>query len=106
MINITVTTHSKQYRGLSISGHADFAESGNDIICAAVSALSVNTVNSIEIFTEDKFEVNVAEGLLELNFTDDVSLESKLLMDSLILGIKNIINDNNEQYIHLEFKEV
>lgn len=106
MINITVIKSSKQYRGFCFHGHAGYVLDGEDIICAAVSALSLNTVNSIEVFTNDKFEVQMEDGLLEFNFTSDVSLESNLLMDSLILGINNIIKDNNGQYIQLEIKEV
>ena len=40
---ITITMHrDKEYRytGFTISGHADYAEEGSDIVCAAVSALS------------------------------------------------------------------
>jgi len=106
MIYISVIKRSKQYRSFCFHGHAGCGIDGQDIICAAVSALSLNTVNSIEAFTDDQFEVNVADGLLEFNFTSDVGLESNLLMDSLILGIQNIMIDNNEQYIQLEIKEV
>ena len=42
---------SKAYVGFSIKGHAGYAEHGQDIICAAVSVLAQNTVNSIEQFT-------------------------------------------------------
>ena len=106
MIDIVITKCSKQYRELSSHGHAGYGEEGTDIICAAVSALMINTVNSIETFTEDEFDVKVEDGLLELNFTQNISLETGLLMDSLVLGIQNIINDNDEQYIQLEIKEV
>ena len=34
--------------GFSISGHADFADYGNDIVCAAVSAMSSLVVNTLE----------------------------------------------------------
>ena len=54
MINITV----KKRNGISIwillsRGHAGYAEEGQDIVCAAVSALIINTVNSLETFTDD-----------------------------------------------------
>ena len=43
---------SKAYVGFSIKGHAGYAEHGQDIICAAVSVLAQNTVNSIEQFIQ------------------------------------------------------
>ena len=44
---------SKGADSITIKGHAGYAEEGYDIICAAVSALTVNTINSIEQFTEE-----------------------------------------------------
>ena len=37
-------------------GHAGYAEEGQDIVCAAVSALIITTVNSLEEFTEEQIE--------------------------------------------------
>ncbi len=39
-----------------MEGHAGYADEGEDIICAAVSALALNFFNSVETFTEDGFE--------------------------------------------------
>ena len=55
MITVTIYKKSNQYLGFDINGHAGYAEEGSDIICAAVSVLSLNTLNSIEAFTEDEF---------------------------------------------------
>ncbi|MCQ4871882.1 ribosomal-processing cysteine protease Prp [Blautia producta] len=41
--------------GFDTSRHAGYAKQGEDIICAAISALVINAVNSIEEFTEDAF---------------------------------------------------
>ena len=55
MIQITVYKNKKhEYVGFDTEGHADFSESGQDIVCAAVSALVINLVNSIERLTSDR----------------------------------------------------
>ena len=61
---------SKAYVGFSIKGHAGYAEHGQDIICAAVSVLAQNTVNSIEQFTDDTFsgEIDEKTGSLAVSF--------------------------------------
>ena len=41
--------------GFRLSGHAGYAEHGQDIVCAAVSALVINAMNSIETFSSDTF---------------------------------------------------
>lgn len=94
------------YHGFSIDGHAEYAEPGEDIICAAVSALSQNTVNAIEVFTEDSMEYEVEDGRLSCRFTGTISAESKLLMNTLALGLENIENSYGNEYINIQTKEV
>lgn len=93
-------------------GHAGFAEGGpegQELICSAVSALTINMANSVEHFTEDKFEAEVEEtaGLFRFRFTEDpVSPEAALLMNSLVLGLQDIEESYGEPYIKIRFKEV
>ncbi|MCI8549339.1 MAG: ribosomal-processing cysteine protease Prp [Lachnospiraceae bacterium] len=81
---------SGRYRGFRVSGHAGCGRAGTDIVCAAVSVLAQNTVNAIESFTEDDISYSVEEGYLDCLFTGGVSKESKLLMDTLVLGFEGI----------------
>jgi len=94
--------------GFSLQGHAGYGEAGQDIVCAAVSALVLNMANSVETFTEDGFtgEAAVEGGGFSFRFTGEISPESKLLMDSLILGLQNIRDEYGEQYINIRLKEV
>ncbi len=90
-----------------MQGHAGYAQIGSDIVCAAVSVLAQNTVNSIEQFTEDTFTVDVNEDLGELYFKIDAgySNETELLLNSLILGLQGIEEEYME-YIDVIFEEV
>ena len=40
MIQVNVEKKQGNYRKFSIDGHAEYAEAGQDIVCAAVSAAS------------------------------------------------------------------
>ena len=113
MIKATVLKDSTDsgnvtYRGIVMEGHAGYAQEGEDIICAAVSALSLNFFNSVETFTEDEFEGRAGQEdvQFEFRFTSDISPESQLLMNSLILGLQNIEKDYGRTYIIIRFKEV
>ena len=79
---------------------------GDAIVCSAVSALALNTVNSIEFFTEDVFtcEYENDGGYL---FFESASAKAgqqkkdvKLLLDSFRLGIDSIA-DNYEGQIEI-----
>jgi hypothetical protein len=109
MIKITIYKNSKDnYIGLKSLGHAGYADSGYDIICSAVSVLVINTINSIETFTEDELKIKTDEekGLIEFKFVKNISEKSTLLMNSLELGLQGIENDYNDGYIKIIFKEV
>ncbi|MFR1298730.1 MAG: ribosomal-processing cysteine protease Prp [Blautia massiliensis (ex Durand et al. 2017)] len=53
MITIKVRKKNGSYEEFISKGHAGYAEAGQDIVCAAVSALIITTVNSLEKFTDD-----------------------------------------------------
>lgn len=100
MIRVKFYYDGNTIRGFRISGHADFAESGNDIICSAVSVLAINAVNSIEQFTDDRFAFDINGGLLELHM-ESVSDTSRLLLDSLSLGIHGVADMYGNEYVDI-----
>ena len=109
MISVDVLTDSEGNSvGIEVNGHAGYDECGRDIICAAVSSLTLNMANSVETFTEDGFEGSVDEktGSFHFRFTGEISPESKLLMDSLVLGLQNIEDSYGDEYIKIRFEEV
>ena len=58
MIAVNITT-----TGLTVDGHAGYAKTGNDIICAAVSALAQGLVHSLHSLTDDEISCHIADGL-------------------------------------------
>ena len=91
---------SKAYVGFSIKGHAGY--------CAAVSVLAQNTVNSIEQFTDDTFsgEIDEKTGSLTVSFPHGVGKDSRLLLDSMVLGLTSIAEEYGKKYIKIRFREV
>ncbi|MCI8836524.1 MAG: ribosomal-processing cysteine protease Prp [Hungatella sp.] len=112
MIDVTVLTDSGQrYIGIRMMGHAGLAEcpvEGQELVCAAVSALALNMSNSVEHFTEDEFAAEEDEetGGFSFRFTSSISSESELLMKSLVFGLLDIEEEYGEPYIKIRFKEV
>ena len=90
--------------GFDFTGHAMYASSGNDIICAAVSALVFTTINSIEQFTDNGFEVeqNEEKGHIYFRLKDGYSYDAELLLKSLRLGVEEIQKTYGKKYIRIE----
>ena len=95
--------HNNDPVGFICTGHAGFAAFGKDIVCAAVSALVINCVNSISHLTSSVFDLESDEkkGHIRCVLGDDPSSDAKLLMKSLELGINAIINDEGSKYVKL-----
>ena len=106
MITITVKKRNGNYLEFVSKGHAGYAEEGQDIVCAAVSALIITTVNSLEKFTDDKFDVQEKDGFVSIHFRNDLSERGMLIMDSLLLGLTEIAGSYNNRYLTVKVKEV
>ena len=103
MIQVQFKKEQGQYKSFQIEGHAEYAEEGEDIICAAVSALVINTINSIEQFTEDTFTCDCQDGMIKSwEFTAEVSKETELLMDSLMLGLSSVQKSYGDRYLEID----
>lgn len=74
---------------LSVTGHADYAEKGKDIVCAAVTALSQTLIKSIEDLTDDKIKYEIEQGSMIVKY-ENLSEQGKLLIDSFFIGICQI----------------
>lgn len=94
--------------GFRIEGHSGYAQSGRDVVCAAVSVLTLTAVNSVEAFTSDSFEAEVDEdkGNLYFRFNAFPSQTSQTLLNSMALGLEMIGDEYGQEYIRIRFKEV
>lgn len=86
--------------GITVAGHAGYADTGNDIVCAAVSVLAQNLIQSIEAFTQDRISYQVREGHIGIRYKN-LSEQGKLLVDSFFIGICAVANTYGENYVHI-----
>ena len=106
MITVTVSKKNNSYVSFTSKGHAGYAEEGYDTICAAVSALVINTVNSLEQLTGDQIQAEEKDGLVSFIFTAPISEGGTLLMDSLLLGLTEIEHSYSKRYLKVKVREV
>ena len=101
MIKVKVYRNSDfRICGFKISGHAGYAESGSDIVCAAVSMLVINTINAIEKFTDEKINNSADEEsgghikcTLPLIKEGKHNHDVELLLEAMLYGLNNIENE-------------
>ena len=103
-----IKTRNGEYKGFNCIGHSGYASSGEDIVCAAISVLVINTINSLDQLAGEKFKLvtNEEEGLIDCRFDKQISDKSRLLLDSMVLGLQEIKKQYGKTFIDLTFKEV
>lgn len=85
--------------GITVSGHAGYAEAGKDIVCAGVTALTQSLIRSMQDLAKDKIEFEISPGRADIHY-GNLSEEGKLLVDSFFLGICLIVDEFPE---HIKF---
>ena len=109
MTKVTIYKNEKnECVGFRVSGHAGYAEEGEDIVCAAISILVINTMNAIETFTDAIFsqQADETQGVIEFHITKQTK-ETTLLLDTMVLGLQTLESSKEYQdYIDLIFEEV
>lgn len=78
--------------GITVDGHAGYAERGNDIVCAGVTALTQTLIGSLEELTSDDIKYDISPGRANINY-GNLSEESKILVDSFFIGICMIADE-------------
>ena len=78
--------------GITVSGHAGYAETGKDIVCAGVTALTQTLIRSMEDLTRDVIEYEISPGRADIHY-GNLSEEGKILMDSFFIGVCLIANE-------------
>ena len=86
--------------GVTVSGHANYAGVGKDIICAGVTSLTQTLIKSMNDLTEDKIEYEMSPGRADIKYRD-LSEAGKLLADSFFIGICLIASEFPD-YVRIE----
>lgn len=108
MIKAIIYHKKNEICGYRISGHAGFAQAGEDIVCSAVSILTINTVNAIEQLTSTPFSCEADEkkgGYLKVIFQKEIDHDATLLLKAMVLGLEDLAKEY-KKYIRLNYKEV
>lgn len=108
MITVDVIYAENKKRGFVVSGHAEYAEPGMDIVCAGVSTLVFTTINSLDEFLSFKMNVSVDEdeGVISCIFEEELDEKSSLLINSMLYGLRDIQLNYGEQFLRVNDQEV
>ena len=110
MTTVTIRRdHNQAYRGFTCIGHADYARKNQpDILCSAISALVIGTVNSLEELAGEKLTLatDEATGFIRCDFQSALQQKSSFLVDAMVFNLENLSREYGKKYLQVKFEEV
>ena len=101
MTLITPLKQNNTLIGFKVSGHANYAPYGSDIVCAAVSGITFNTINSIVELTSQYIKTKIDDGLVIYSVNKPNS-KTRLLLESALIGYRGIAEQYPDYVVILE----
>lgn len=95
--------HDGMIKGFQVKGHADMAEHGQDIACAAVSVLTQTAVLGLCRYLELQPEVKRKRGYLEcmISQPDQKTEKVQAIFETMAIGLKEIAGQFPD-YVRME----
>lgn len=105
MIKFTFFKRDGVYYGFEEKGHAGYAESGDDIVCSAASAMTMLIINAIEVAYASDVEYTIDEDTTDIKVVARGALaefesdeRKRFAISGLIEAYYLQLNDMLEEY--------
>lgn len=90
--------------GFYVTGHANTAPHGQDIVCAAVSALSQTALLGLGKHLKREVDFDIASGRLQVSLKTPPDELTSAIFETMILGLIEIENINPKRVHILEYR--
>ena len=94
MITVTAIRENGAVVGFTVSGHANMGEYGEDLVCAAVSAVVQTAILGITEVCRIQAGVSIEDGqtscILEKDVTGDAMERASIVFETMLCGLRSI----------------
>lgn len=108
MVKVQVERSSNRITSFTLSGHAEAGPYGYDLVCAAVSALSIGAINAVYQLCNVELPIETGEegGFLRCEVPDGLLKETdekvQLLLEGMLVSLNSIAQEYGE---HITIQE-
>lgn len=109
MTEATLFRSSGRLTGFEAQGHTGSAEEGNDVVCAAISALTQSALMGIREYLKLACAYEIADGYIYCMLPEDTFeedwREAEIILETMAMGLRSIA-DTYGDYIKIIEREV
>lgn len=99
MIEVLILrTREHQFSQITIAGHANSGPYGEDLVCAAVSAIGVGTLNALE--KSSNLHVINQEGLIKMTVLHPLNPEERIILETMLIQL-NTVHESYSKFIKI-----
>ena len=98
MITAVFYKKGRDFSGFRVSGHAGYADSGSDIVCASVSSAVQLTANLVTDYFKIKATAKAGKNVITLKIAKTCEEEAREIASVLIKGLKEHLELISQQY--------
>ena len=88
MIKVEYIENSSNIEYIKISGHANYNDYGKDIVCSAVSAISIGALNALKNI--ENYAITQKEGLIIIENKNKSSYDDNIVLNTMLIQLKTI----------------
>lgn len=93
MVKITIDKDAEDnIIGYNATGHSDYAERGQDIVCAAVSTLLQTALLGLTRLADSKATFRITDGKMNVKLVEKPTHDSNLILECMKIGLIEIEN--------------
>jgi len=97
MIKVLVKKEENIIKKIKMNGHANYADYGKDIVCAAASSIAITTINAILEIDKDLIDYSVEKELTIVVKKDNEILNK--LLNNMVNMLKYLEKDYQKNII-------
>ncbi len=104
MIKVSIDYDHQLVSHVKITGHAGYDEKGKDLVCAAVSSITIGTLNALDELANNDCKLVLADNLIKIEVIR-IHERSQLIIETMIIQLKTLY-EQYKDFIEIKQTEV
>lgn len=105
MVKVRVKRNHSMVEEIQISGHAGYANAGEDLVCAGVSSIAVGMMNALDKLVNNTCLFEMESAYIKVFVVKQESEETQLLLEAFLIQLQTL-QESYKEYINIFDQEV